>query len=136
MYISYINKKNNQIETRDTDKATEKNIRELEKRIQCFYYLYNKALQILQNGDVSNRYRTEYRLKKNKTRRRIDVPDEEIMKYQKDVVDIFNNHLELIFPQSVYGYVKGRNAKAMAEVHKNQYQVIKLDIKDFFQVVL
>lgn len=132
MYISYINKKNNQIETRNTEGATEKNIRELEKRIQYFYYLYDEALQILKNGDISKRYRTEYRLKKNKTKRRIDVPDEELMKYQKQVVDIFNNHLALVFPQSVYGYVKGRSAKSMAEVHRNQYQVIKMDIKDFF----
>ncbi|MBQ2917309.1 MAG: RNA-directed DNA polymerase [Clostridia bacterium] len=132
MYISYINKKNNQIETRDTSGPTEKNIQELGKRLQCFYYLYEEALKILQNGDVSSRYRTEDRLKKNKTRRRIDVPDEELMKYQKKVVDIFNNHLALVFPQSVYGYVKGRSPKAMAEVHRNQYQVIKMDIKDFF----
>ena len=55
------------------------------------------------------------------------------MKYQKEMVDIFNNHLALIFPQSVYGYVKGRSAKLMAEVHRNQYQVIKMDIKDFFE---
>lgn len=132
MYISYINKRNNQIETRNTDGATEKNITELERRMQYFYYLYEEALKILQDGDISSRYRTEYRLKKNKTKRRIDVPDEELMKYQKEMVDIFNNHLALIFPQSVYGYVKDRSAKSMAEVHRNQYQVIKMDIKDFF----
>ena len=132
MYISYINKKNNQIETRNTDGATEKNIKELERRMQYFYYLYEEALRILQGGDISRRYRTEYRPKKNKTKRRIDIPDEELMKYQKEMVDIFNNHLELIFPQSVYGYVKGRSAKTMAEVHRNQYQVIKMDITDFF----
>jgi len=132
MFISYINKKNNQIETRNTDGATEKNIKELERRMQYFYYLYEEALRILQDGDVSSRYRTEYRLKKNKTKRRIDIPDEELMKYQKEMVDVFNNHLALIFPQSVYGYVKNRSAKSMAEVHKNQYQVIKMDIKDFF----
>jgi len=132
MYISYINKKNGQIETRNADGITQKNIKELEKRMQCFYYLYEEALKILQDDDVSNWYRTEYRPKENKTKRRIDIPNDKIMKYQKQMVDIFNNHLELIFPKSVYGYVKGRNAKAMAEVHKNQYQVIKLDIKDFF----
>jgi len=132
MYISYINKRNGEIETRYTDEPTDKNIKELEKRIHCFYYLYEWALQILQSGDISKRYRTEYRLKKNKTKRRIDVPDEELMKYQRTMVDIFNNHLSLLFPQSVYGYVKNRSAKSMAEVHRNQTQVIKLDIKDFF----
>ena len=132
MYISYINKKNNQIETRNTEDVTEKNIKELERRMQYFYYLYARALEILADGDISSRYRTEYRYKKNKKRRRIDIPDEELMKYQKEMVDIFNNQLALIFPQSVYGYVKGRSAKAMAEVHRNQYQVIKMDIKDFF----
>ena len=57
MYISYINKRNNQIETRNTDGATEKNIKELERRMQYFYYLYEEALRILQDGDVSSRYR-------------------------------------------------------------------------------
>ena len=122
MYISYINKENGQIETRNADGITQKNKKELEKRMQCFYYLYEEALKILQDDDISNWYRTEYRPKENKTKRRIDIPNDKIMKYQKEMVDIFNNHLELIFPKSVYGYVKGRNAKAMAEVHKNQYQ--------------
>lgn len=132
MYISYINKRTNKIETRQTKFVTKKNKEELEKRMQCFYYLYDKALKILESGDVSKHYRTEYRLKKNNSKRRIDVPDEQLMKYQKEMVYVFTKKLEFIFPKSVYGYVKGRNAKQMAEVHKNQYQVIKLDIKDFF----
>lgn len=132
MYISYIDKKNGNIVTRNTKIITEKNKKELEKRLKYFDYLYNKALQILEDGDISKRYRTEYRFKKNKTKRRIDIPNQELISYQKEVVDIFTNKLEFIFPKSVYGYVKGRNAKGMAEVHKKQYQVIKLDIKDFF----
>ena len=132
MYISYIDKNTNQIVTRNSSRATKKNIRELEKRIQCFNYLYNRALEILSKGDTSKRYRTKYIVKKNKSKRRIDIPDEELMKYQKEMVYIFNNKLEFVFPKCVYGYVKGRNAKQMAEVHKNNYQVIKVDIKDFF----
>ena len=132
MYISYINKKNGNIVTRNTNIITEKNKKELERRIQCFYYLYEKALEIVENNDISTLYETKYILKKNKRKRRIDIPNAELYIYQKELVNIFTNKLELIFPNSVYAYVKGRNTKSMAEIHKNQYQVIKLDIKDFF----
>ena len=132
MYISYIDKKTGKIETTYTTVVTDKNQYELDKKIPSFNYLYEEALKILSLGNLSGHYRTEYRHKKNGCKRRIDVPDDILMNYQDTVVNIFTNNLNFLFPKCVFGYVKGRNPKGLAEVHKNQYQVITVDIKDFF----
>ena len=132
MYISYINKKTERIIITDTPIVTEKNRKELDKKIQSFNYLYEEVLKILILGSLSSHYRTEFKDKKNVVKRRIDIPDEELKNYQKMVLHIFTNNLNFLFPESVYGYVRGRNQKGLAEVHKKQYQVIKGDIKDFF----
>ena len=132
MYISYKNRRNGKIVTRFSIVTTQKNQKELEKRMSCFNYLYEKAVQLLESEDISANYRTEIRVKKNNSRRRIDIPNDDLMRYQREVVEIFSNKLNLLFPNTVFGYVKGRNAKMLAEEHKNQFQIIKLDIKNFF----
>ena len=133
MYISFYSERNpGKILTRETELVTRKNKEWIEKLLPGFNYLYNRALQIIEGGDISKKYQTIYIKKKNGNRRRIDIPNEELKKYQREVVYVFTNKLKFIFPSSIYGYVKGRNRKQMAEVHKNQYQIIKLDIKDFF----
>ena len=131
MYISFY-RNPDKIVTRNTEVVTRKNKEWIEKLLPGFNYLYNRALQIIEGGDISKKYQTIYIAKKNGNKRRIDIPDEELKKYQREVVYIFTNKLNFLFPSCTYGFVKGRNRKQMAEVHKNQYQIIKLDIKDFF----
>lgn len=133
MYISFYSKRNpGKIVTLKSEIVTKKNLKFFEELIHYFEYLYFEALIIISNGDIDKRYHTEYINKKDGTKRRIDEPDDVLKKYQRKLVDIFTNKLNLVFPSSVYGFVKGRNRIQMTEIHKKQYQIIKMDIKDFF----
>lgn len=136
MYITFIETdsttNNKEIKTIITRSASKKNIENLEKIFHNFNYLYEEALKTLENIDIPSMYKTVYISKKNGSKRRIDIPNDDLKAYQNKVVDIFSKKLSLIFPKSVYGYVPGRNAKSMAEKHKGQYLVVKLDIKNFF----
>ena len=132
MYISYIDKNTGNIVTQISNVVTDKNKIELEKKSKFFYYLYDKALNLVEDGDVSVRYKTKYITKKDGSFRRIDIPDKELMQYQKEVSKIFYSKLGLLFPSSAYAYIKGRNSKQLAHIHTNQYEIIKLDIENFF----
>ena len=133
MYISFYSKRNpGKIVTLKSEIVTKKNKKYFEQLIHYFEYLYFEALVIISNGDIEKRYHTVYINKKDGTKRRIDEPDDVLKEYQRKLVDIFTNKLNLLFPSSVYGFVKGRNRIQMTEVHKSQYQIIKMDIKDFF----
>ena len=127
-----MDKKTGKVITAESRFPTPKNEEEFRKKEKSFEYLANKASMISPSGDFSSHYRTEYRTKKNGSKRRLDVPDEELMKYQREVVKIFTTNLNFLFPNSVHGYVTGRNSKSLAKEHRNQYQIIKVDIKDFF----
>ena len=117
MFISFYSKRiSGEIVTLKSKIVTEKNQKHFEQLIPCFEYLYDEAKKIISSINIEKRYHTEYINKKDGTKRRIDKP----------------NKLNLIFPSSVYGFVKGRNRMQMTEVHKKKYQIIKLDIKDFF----
>lgn len=133
MFISFYSKRNpGEIVTLKSKIVTEKNQKHFEQLIPCFEYLYDEAKKIISSVNIEKRYHTEYINKKDGTKRRIDKPDDVLKEYQRKLVDIFTNKLNLIFPRSVYGFVKGRNRMQMTEVHKKKYQIIKLDIKDFF----
>ncbi len=130
MYITFINKAG-EVETRYS-KPTKKNKKAIEGMLPSIYYLYEEAEKILAKGDIFKRYKTVYIQKKTGGKRRIDNPDEELKQYMREVVDIFTNKLNFIFPSSTFAYVKGRSIKQMAELHKNSLSVMKFDIKDFF----
>lgn len=132
MYITFVDKDSEEIITRNTDIITPKNDLEIDKKIAYIEYLYEMALSILSKGDINSRYQTIYKRKKNGTKRRIDIPDEELKKYMKALVDIFTHKINFIFPKVIYAYVTGRSTKQMAQVHTGQYSIMKFDLENFF----
>lgn len=130
MYISYV--KNNDVITRDVGIITEKNILEFEKRKKYFSFLYEEALKIIGDENCFNKYTTHYVPKKNNGYRRIDIPNEQLRNYQKEISNIFSDRIKLLFPKSVYAYVKGKNPKEMAKRHVDKDRIIKADIKNFY----
>ena len=131
-YISYFDKENEIIKTRFTDIISENNLKKVSNMLPYLYDLYEEAVDILENGEINNRYHTFYRNKKNGKKRRIDTPDEELKKYMKKVIWIFTRRFNILFPKSVYSYVEKRTIKDLASVHREAEVVIKEDIKNFF----
>lgn len=129
--ISYLDHKTNLIKTRYTDSLTENNISRFKAKIGEIEYLYEEALKIL-NTDISRRYITEYKRKKNGTFRRIDKPDDKLKKYMKEVVTCFVEKLNFLFPEYVRAYVKHRSNKETVLRHTNSYAIAKFDISNFF----
>lgn len=133
MYITFRDKETYEIRTCKVDKLTEKNIKYFESIVlPKMIYLYNKAREILESGDINDRYKTYYITKKNGKKRRLDEPDEELKSYMKEVKNIFTQRLAFIFPQCVYSYVEGRSTKQLVERHTGAKIIMKFDIKDFF----
>ena len=102
MYITFIETdsttNNKEIKTIITRSASKKNIENLEKIFHNFNYLYEEALKTLENIDIPSMYKTVYISKKNGSKRRIDIPNDDLKAYQNKVVDIFSKKLSLIFP--------------------------------------
>lgn len=132
MYITFLDKESLEVVTLSTDTVTEKNLASIDKMLPHLYYLYEKAEKILEEGNLNKRYKTTYIPKQSGGKRRVDEPDEELKEYMREVVDVFTNKFNLIFPQSAYAYIKSRSTKQLVESHKDASIIIKLDIKDFF----
>lgn len=133
MYITYLSdRENKQAVTVLTDILTEKNLEAVDKMLPYVYHLYEMANQILSQGDLSKRYKTTHIRKQNGKMRRIDSPDEELKSYMQEVVDVFTNKLNLIFPECTYAYIKSRSTKNLVERNQEATKILKLDIKDFF----
>lgn len=131
-YITYLDKKTGIVITRSTNIVSEKNLEMVSKMLPYLYDLYEEAMQLLSDEDVKNHYNTFYINKRNGKRRRIDNPDAELKDYMKKVVYIFTKKFKILFPDTVYAYVKGKSIKNLAELHKTTKLMIKEDIKDFF----
>ena len=86
-YISYFDKENEIIKTRFTDIISENNLKKVSNMLPYLYDLYEEAVDILENGEINNRYHTFYINKKNGKKRRIDTPDEELKNAIKHVSD-------------------------------------------------
>lgn len=131
-YITYLDEKKHIVITRKTDIVSEKNLEMVSKMLPYLYDLYEEAIQLLSNENISNHYNTFYINKRNGKRRRIDNPDAELKYYMKKVLYIFTRKFKILFPDTVYAYVKEKSVKDLVELHKNAKLVIKEDIKDFF----
>jgi len=131
-YISFWDEKYQKVKTLQVEEFTRKNLDFVDPMLPYLYNLYEEAEEILSQGDISKRYKTTYIPKKSGGKRKIDEPDEELKRYMKKVVDVFTNKFSLFFPESTFAYIKGRNTKKMAEVHKGKKIILKVDIKDFF----
>ena len=132
-FISFLDEKTKKAKTDVVIELTRKNLDYIDAMLPHIYKLYAEAEKILSQGDISKRYRTTYIPKSSGGKRRIDEPiDAELKIYMKNVVNVFTNKLQLIFPPSAYAYIKGRNNKQMAEAHKGNRMILKVDIKNFF----
>lgn len=130
--ISFLNKKTKKALTQEVEEFSRKNLDYIDAMLPYLYDLYEEAEKILSQEDISKRYKTTYIPKKSGGKRRIDEPDQKLKEYMKKVVYVFTNKFNLVFPSSAYAYIKGRNTKQMAEAHKGERRILKLDIKNFF----
>lgn len=132
MYITFIDKRNGEAITQSVSELTEKNSTSIDNVLPDIYRLYEEAQRILAEGDLSKRYRTEFKPKQSGGKRRIDKPDEELKKYMRDVNNVFVKKLNLVFPQASYAYIENRSPKQLAQAHRNARIIAKFDIKNFF----
>ena len=110
--------------------TTKKNRRYVKKIEYALGTLYQEALYVL-TTDVDSRYQTIFLPKRKGGKRRIDVPDEELKKFQRKVVDFFLR-ANLLFPANVHSYVKSRSNKTLGERHTEDDVLMHFDLKDFF----
>lgn len=129
MIITFI--KEDEIVTLDSEYVTETNFAYVERFNSLLVPLAKKAMEILEEG-VEEKYYSYYKKKRKGGYRKIDVPNEQLKKFMKEVNDTFMNKFNFIFPDSMYAYIHGRNIKELAYLHKDAEVIIKLDIKKFF----
>ena len=132
MYIiSFTDNKTGEIITKKVLSLTDKNITLAKNNFSNIDYLFEEALKI-HATNITKRYTTFYKTKRNGKHRRIDIPDDNLKKYMRDVNYVFTNLLGFIFPDYIYAYVKKRSAKQAAQKHIGAYAIIKFDIENFF----
>lgn len=132
MYIiSFTDTKTGKIVTKQVRTLTDRNILFAERNFGSVDYLYEEALKIL-STDISSRYTTYYKKKRSGKLRRIDVPDEKLKKYMREVNYVFTNLFDFIFPEYVSAYVKHRSVKQAAQKHVGAYAIFEFDIENFF----
>ena len=132
MYIiSYVDTHTGKIVTKQVENLTDKNIIFAERIFGHVDYLYEKALKIL-STNINARYTTYYKKKRNGNPRRIDIPDEDLKKYMREVKYVFVNLFNFVFPECVSAYVKHRSVKQAAQKHVCSYAIIEFDIENFF----
>lgn len=123
--------KDDKIVTLDSEHVSDTNFNYAERFNSLLVPLAEKAKKILE-GRVEDKYYTYYKKKSKGGHRRIDVPNEELKIFMKEVNDTFINKFNFIFPDFMYAYIHGRGIKQLAHLHKDADVIIKLDIKDFF----
>lgn len=129
--ITHQNLRRGGLRTERVHEFTDKNVFFVKKNQGYINYLYDCALNILQT-DVNSRYTTYYKKKRNGKKRRIDIPDEELKKFMRDVNHYFVDLFNFIFPEYIYGYVKDRSAIDAAAQHCGASRIMGFDIENFF----
>ncbi len=129
--ITYKNKKDDETYTEFVEEFTNKNIRFVKSFSAQVDYLYMRALEIL-STDVNSHYTTYYKKKRSGKLRRIDIPDEELKKYMREVNHYFVHNFKFLFPNFVYAYVPGKSTINAVTKHLGARCIMGFDIKDFF----
>ena len=96
--ISFSNKKTTKALTQEVEEFSRKNLDYIDAMLPYLYNLYEEAVEILSQEDISKRYKTTYIPKKSGGKRRIDEPDLKLKEYMKKVIYVFTNKFNLVFP--------------------------------------
>jgi hypothetical protein len=83
---------------------------------------------------LANNYNTFYIPKRTGGVREINAPKEELMEALKEMKNIFQYNLKVLYHNAAYAYVPSRSIVNALKVHQknNSRWFLKLDIKDFF----
>ncbi len=129
--ITHQNFRRGGLRTELVEAFTEKNVFFVKRNAGYFNYLYDSALKILQT-DVNSRYTTYFKKKRSGKFRRIDIPDEGLKKFMREVNHYFVDLYNFIFPEYIYAYVKERSAIDAAAQHVGASRIMGFDIENFF----
>lgn len=122
------------VRTRITHELSDKNIEKINHYLlKRFYDLSVRASHILEEYTVEDLYKSYNKKKSSGGLRRIDEPCDFLKDFMKDFVDLFVNDFNLLFPNSSYAYVPGKNTKELVKAHKGNTLILHYDLKDFFK---
>ena len=112
----------------------------LENQSDYITATYNEMKNWLDNHpdflENENNYYYSFKIPKRKGGfRQIDAPIDELKEIQDTILHLFINILNILPHNAAHAYVKGRSTITMAQKHKNNNCIIKLDIKDFFNSI-
>ena len=102
---------------------------------------FNQTLNLLKNltnnhkkETINDGYYTFFIPKRSGGMREINAPKEELMETLKEMKNIFQYKLHVLYHNAAYAYVPTRNIVDALKVHQrnNSRWFLKLDIKDFF----
>lgn len=93
-----------------------------------------KKLDFLDKYDIYDfSYKTFYIPKRNWAERKIDSPNKELLKAQRDILNIFEKNI--ILPKYITAFRKKFSIRTNAKYHVNKKIIVNIDLKDFFQSV-
>lgn len=96
--------------------------------------LFNATYKDLYESDKQSMYRTFYIPKKSGGFRRIDAPNERLMKALKELKDIFTDEFGALYHTAAYAYISGRSTLDCMKCHQRNKSkwFFKADAKGFF----
>ena len=134
-YITYIDSRTGENRVGVVEEFTQRSINKIGLFLPYIDELYSKAKSFLES-DINDRYNTFFKEKRSGGKRRIDIPDDELKAFMRNVNYFINYICHINFPSNVYGFVKNKSTKMLAENHTSfSYDfkgMIEVDIKDFF----
>lgn len=132
MYITFFDEKQLKRVTYKSEVVTPENLSWISTIEHLLDPLADEAIRLLTEG-IEDKYWTYYKKKRNKSsKRRIDVPNEELKKFMRSVVYTITKKCNFLLPDYMYAYSEGKNTKQLAELHKNSDILLKYDIHSFF----
>ena len=98
-------------------------------------HLVTNFKQLLEENNASKAEDLYYEFKIAKRtggHRKITAPINELLKIQRDLVDVFRDDLKVLEHNSAHAYTKNRSIVTNAEVHKNNFNFVNIDLSNFF----
>lgn len=130
-YITYMDNKTGENKVGVVENFSKKSINKVKLILPYMNELYLMAKNFLEDN-INDRYKTFFKEKRSGGKRRIDIPDNELKAFMRAVNYFINNICYINFPSNVFGFIKNKSTKMLAEVHNNLSSMIEVDIKDFF----